>query len=232
MLERLFRLTVLLGMFAVILLPPQLYFAGDPIAAASPGAGLRHVTIEGSLNLISPAAAQSCDGPCPHVPGIALPAPSITSGLSGSPTSVYVDELKAAISFCQAMPRREYLVDCLAERLAAVAEKMPAYGEMAEMRAALITASRKLAAVTTKYRSTTLPPARMSMAGANPVTTSRPLRAVAPENLDAALAAASTIMAETETVLLRSAAGSQNRALDFQTVAAVIGSTKVLLRSS
>ena len=233
MLERLFRLTVLLGMFAVIVLPPQLYFAGDQIAAAAQAAVPRYVTIPGSLSLISTADAQSCEGPCPTVPGIAAPpGPSINAGLNSSATSVYVDELKASIAFCQAITKREYLVDCLAERIGAVAAKMPAYGEMSAMRATLITASRKLAAVTTKYRSTTLPPLRMSMTGAHPITTTRPLRAVAPENLDAALADASTIVTETETVLLRSATESQNRALDFQTVAAVIGSTKVLLRSS
>ena len=232
MLERLFRLTVLLGMFAVIVLPPQLYFAGDQIAVTAQAAVPRYVNVPGSLSLISTADAQSCEGPCPTVPGIAPPGPSINAGLNSSPTPVYVDELKASIAFCQAITKREYLVDCLAERIGAVAAKMPAYGEMSAMRATLITASRKLGAVTTKYRSTTLPPLRMSMTGAHPVTTTRPLRAVAPENLDAALADASTIVTETETVLLRSATESQDRALDFQTVAAVIGSTKVLLRSS
>ncbi len=236
MLERLFRLTVLLGMFAVILLPPQLYFAGDQIASGSQGVLPRYVTIDATFSLAAPANAQStCGEGCSNYPplaGIGSPGPSATSGVSASATAVYVDELKASIAFCQAITKREYAVDCLAERIGAVAEKMPAYGDLSAMRATLITASRKLGGVASKYRSTTLPPVRMSMAGAHPITTTRPLRAVAPENLDAALAAATTIVTETETVLLRSASQSQDRALDFQTVAAVIGSSKVLLRSS
>ena len=234
MLERLLRLTALLAVFALILLPPQLYLAGAQLAPMSQGALPHYVTIETAVGLIAPANAQGCgivDCISPSG-GIAPPGPS-AQGLSSSlATAAYVDELQASVAFCKAISKREYLVDCFAERIGAVADKMPAYGDMSEMRAALMTASRKLGAVAGKYRSPSLPPVRMQMGGARPITTTRPLRPVAPENLDAALAAAATIVAETETVLLRSAARSQDRALDFQQVAAVIGSTKVLLRSS
>ena len=236
MLERLLRLTVLLAAFALILLPPHYYFGGEQIAPLPPGALPRHVTIETAVGLIAPANAAICEVGCIAPPSIAPlsiapPGPGAT-GLSSLATAAYVDELQASVVFCKAISKREYLVDCLAERIGAVAEKLPAYGDRSEMRAALMTASRKLGAVAGKYRSPSLPTVGMQMGGAHPITTTRPLRPVAPENLDAALTAAATILAETETVLLRSAAQSQDRALDFQQVAAVIGSTKVLLRSS
>ncbi|MEO6301050.1 MAG: hypothetical protein ABIV25_07935 [Paracoccaceae bacterium] len=146
-------------------------------------------------------------------------------------TSVYVADLYRSIAFCRAIGRQAYMVDCLAERIGAVAAKMPASGDRADMRAALATASRELGAVANKYRSRTQSPVNMTMGGANSMTTTRPLRGIAPENLNLALTAALTVMAQTETVLLRSAQTSQTRALDFQEVAGVIGSTKVLLRS-
>ena len=233
MLERLLRLTALLAVFALILLPPQLYRAGAQLAPMSQGTLPHYVTIVTAVGLIAPANAQSCEGRCNYPSaGIAPPGPSAPGLSSSLATAAYVDELQASVAFCKAISKREYLVDCLAERIGAVADKMPAYGDLSEMRAALMTASRKLGAVAVKYRSPSLPPVRMQMGGAHPITTTRPLRPVAPENLDAAFAAAATILAETETVLLRSAAQSQDRALDFQQVAAVIGSTKVLLRSS
>jgi hypothetical protein len=222
---------------ALILLPPQLYLAGDQITPASQAALPRQVTIEISLTLVSPANAQSCEGTCesnyPPLSGVASPGPSVSTGISGTTsTAAYVDELKASVAFCQAITNREFLVDCLSERIGATAQRMPAYGDVSAMRATLLTASRKLGAVAAKYRAPATPAVRLQSTGANPITTTRPLRPVASENLDAALAEAATIVAETETVLLRSAEGSQDRALDFQQVAAVMGSTKVLLRSS
>jgi hypothetical protein len=49
--------------------------------------------------------------------------------------------------------------------------------------------------------------------------------------LDIAVAQALEVIGAAETVLLRSAEGSDDRALQFQQIASAIGSNKVLLRS-
>jgi hypothetical protein len=186
----------------------------------------------GLLALLMPPHLAQATEARPAAPQLTLAQYSPYRAGAEVPTRAYVDQLQASFAFCRAISNRAYLVDCLAERIGAVAAGMPASGEMSAMRAALVAASQDLGAVANRYRSGTTPPVRMQRGGARPMATSRPLRPVAPENLDLALAAATTIVAETETVLLRSAAGSRDRALDFRQVAAVIGSSKALLRSS
>ena len=236
MLHRLPRLIALVAVLALILLPPSYSLATDPLPAMAPGSLPTSVTVEANWFSLT-AAAQSCEGNCPPLSYPPLPglksAPYSPTGISGTlDVSAYVNEMRASVVFCKAISNRAYLVDCLSERIGAVAAKMPAYGGTAEIRATLVTASRQLGAVANKYKSRTTPAVNMAMGGPTPIATTRPLRPVAPQNLDAALSAASAIVAETETILLRSSTDPAQDALAFQQVAAVIGSTKVLLRSS
>lgn len=151
---------------------------------------------------------------------------------SGPATDRVVAATDAAIGFCAAIAAEEYHIDCLSERFHAIAEGLPETGDYADIRTALETASRQLADVVTANRSYALPNATMRTTGPAPTRTTRPLRPVRPANLAAASAQATAIIAETETVLLRSATLSAARSRAYQRVSAVVGSAKVLLRSA
>ena len=151
---------------------------------------------------------------------------------SGPATDRVAAATDAAIGFCAAIAAEEYHIDCLSERFHVIAEGLPETGDYADIRTALETASRQLADVGAANRSYALPNATMRTTGPAPMRTTRPLRPVRPANLAAASAQATAIIAETETVLLRSATLSAARSQAYQRVSAVVGSAKVLLRSA
>ena len=148
------------------------------------------------------------------------------------PTDSVVVDFNEAIAFCGAIGSDEYVIDCLSERLDVIASQLPESGEFAEMRTAIADASAQLGALAAQNQSATLPSGIARSTGAAPVVTTRPLRPVATETLAASLLAADAIIAQTQVVLLRSSTNSQNRSLDFQTVAAVVGTSRALLRST
>ena len=84
-----------------------------------------------------------------------------------------------------------------------------------------------LAAVSRKYASPTMQPL---MLHSQIITTSRPIRPVAPANLPPSNAAATAVLEEAELTLLRSSTRSPN-VLAFSQVAEIVGSAKVLLRA-
>lgn len=139
--------------------------------------------------------------------------------------------LDATSQFCAALKDDTYVVDCLAERMRAAANAMPRTGEMAQARSYLQQAADDLEATVQTYRDTARPRVNARMANRPEMSTQRPLAPVRPEALEAAKSRALTILEETETVLLRAADQSAERALAFQQVAAAVGSNKVLLRS-
>ena len=152
--------------------------------------------------------------------------------ISQAATARIIAELQASIGFCAALTAREYQIDCLSERFAALADALPDTGDYADMKEALATAARKLGAVAAANQSPDLPTAIVRSRSGPPIVTTRPLRPVRTEDLAASLAAASAIIEETQTVLLRSTTNSAARMVAYQSVAAVVGSAKVLLRSA
>jgi hypothetical protein len=116
-------------------------------------------------------------------------------------------------------------VDCVAAGLADVAAAMPRDSDQAAARAALEKASRDLRALAQENRDTSLP--RVT-AKRGDVTTSRPLAAVVPS--PAVASAADAIVAEAQTVLLRSAPA--DAAPEYNRISAALDSSRVLLRSS
>ena len=143
-----------------------------------------------------------------------------------------VEGLESAKEFCEQLADKQYTVDCIAERLAEVARQMPNTGEYAEARAAIMKASKKLHALAVSNKSSTAPRGRASRAGPNPVRTTRPLTPVSLDRLEQVKVEATKILAEAETVLLRSAASSESRQINYTRIAEAVGSNKVLLRSS
>lgn len=151
--------------------------------------------------------------------------------LTNKKTGVIVSSLNAANHFCAGSPQLVYVIDCMSERLEAVARSMPETGDYAEARAALLEASLKLHDLAADNAAADLPRATMQSQGVNGIRTTRPLVAVDPAKLPAAGAQAAQILAELETVLLRSGDASAERKSHYSRIAAAAGSNKVLLRS-
>lgn len=124
-----------------------------------------------------------------------------------------------------------YTVDCLAERFEALEKDMALLPGHAQVRDVLGQTARSLRAIAREHRDPDQP--RIKLRSADGLQTShRPVIAVAPERQAAAAAAAVAVLEEAETILLRSAANSASRSVQYQQIAAAIGSSKVLLRSS
>lgn len=162
----------------------------------------------------------------PTVGPVFVPPPEET----GTVDSI-VESLEAATEFCGQLANRQYTVDCIAERLAEVARQMPNTGEYAEAKAAILEASQKMHALAVANQSSAVPRARAARAGSNPMRTTRPLTPVSVDRMEQVEAEATKILAEVETVLLRSAESSESRQIAYTRIAEAVGSNKVLLRS-
>ena len=153
--------------------------------------------------------------------------PADAAGISDEETGQIVEDLSSGTSFCQALGDPALNVDCLSDQFAAAAKAMPAKGGYAAARKALLDASAKLHALAAANAAPDKPAAK---AGSGKRRSSRPLTAVA--NPAAVAAKAAAIVKETRLLLLRSSSGSDQRRIAYEQVAAVVDSTKVLLRSS
>jgi hypothetical protein len=140
--------------------------------------------------------------------------------------------LTDATAFCAGLRDETYRIDCLAERLEFVAKAMPQQGPYADSRKAIDTAAKKLKAVAAKYADPSKPRNKSAAGGRRPQTGTRPLTPIRPEAAAAANREAILIIAEAETVLLRSSDTNVAVAQQVRSIAAAVGSNKVLLRSS
>ena len=162
------------------------------------------------------------------VPQLApTPAPGVAATASTT-TETAAQIMAEANRICAELG--PFMVDCLAERLEQAARSMAPTGPTAEARAILESAARDMAALARGSADRTRTPGRVR-AGDRVIST-RPIVAVDPARQDETAAAAANIMQNAETLLLRSSTGSQARRAQYQRLAAVAGSTKVLLRST
>jgi hypothetical protein len=151
---------------------------------------------------------------------------------SNALTASVVKAINSCNEFCGKLVQKEYVIDCLSERLRNAAKILPSTGDYAEAKIALENASRKLHDLARKNASKKLPRVRMKTKGKKPVTTSRPLIAVKTSSLKQTNQQAIAIVKEAETVLLRATESSERRKVHYKRIATAVGSTKVLLRSS
>ena len=215
--QKLMQTTALLGVLVGLTLSPALGLAGELVVDDGP------------------VFVPESDGPV-FVPESVVPTTPTTATAAAAspynaaePTDQVIIDFNGAIAFCGAIGSKEYVIDCLSERLGVIAAKLPETGEFAEMRTAIADASAQLGALAAQNQSDTL---ASGVARSADTVTTRPLRPVATETLAASLQAADAIVAQTQIVLLRSSSNSQNRSLDFQRVAAVVGTSRSLLRSA
>ena len=153
---------------------------------------------------------------------------SVGQTANDATTEAIVDGLRAAQLFCAALVEDEYTIDCLSERLETAAQAMPATGDYAQARTAILDASAKLRQIALANADGAKPRGTASRGG---VVTRRPLVAVTRASLPSAAAQAAAVLQEAETVLLRSASGADRRRSHYTRIAAAVGSSKVLLRS-
>ncbi|MDT8857533.1 hypothetical protein RNZ50_21305 [Paracoccaceae bacterium Fryx2] len=154
------------------------------------------------------------------------------SDLSNVTATRVVSALKQAEDYCGWLPD-VYVVDCLSDQYRNIQRSLPRAGDSSVLREILRVARVKLEGIAGQYED---PAARRAMPGESPprfgTTATRPLRAVRQGSLPAARRAAQQVLAETQTLLLRSAESSAARKAHFTTIAQAVGSnSKVLLRA-
>ena len=151
---------------------------------------------------------------------------------SAAITAAVVKEINSGTQFCRKLVQKEYVIDCLSERLENAAKALPSVGDYAQAKAAIEEAARKLHDLARKNAPKVSPPVRMQVKGSKPVITSRRLIAVKISALERANQQAIVIVQEAETILLRATENSDRRKVHYERIATAIGSNKVLLRSS
>ncbi|WP_225029467.1 hypothetical protein [Xinfangfangia pollutisoli] len=164
------------------------------------------------------------------VPPVPPPGSGTTGGDSATAARIVAD-INLARDYCGWLDQKEYVVDCLSDELNRVADAIPGGGEYAPAKAALKKAAQDLSSLVAANQSATLRPGIARVTNSDIVHTStRPLRAVETAKLDTVSAAAIGIIQETGTILLRSAATSDESA-DFTAISAAVNSNTILLRS-
>ena len=175
----------------------------------------------------------------PTAPGMAQPVPGailytviLPAGEFGSAayTAVLVGGFAAAKKFCGALDEA-YRVDCLAERFGVLSSAIPKNSDYAEVQQILKSASDQMASLARSNRSRELPRGKATRPGSTETTT-RPLTPVSRAASAQVNQQAQAILAQTETLLLRSGAGSRSKTLQYAKIAQAIGSNKVLLRTA
>ena len=180
----------------------------------------------------------------PNVRGQTNPGRGQTGGVGGTGSSaasetvaVPTDYLTAAIVRNIDGARAEcgrydpvYRIDCLRQRLADIARRIPAGPAYSEARQIIGQASRQLGRIQAGITDHKAPRQRSR---ANPrLREAKVYAAARRDTLNTAMAQARQVIAEAETKLLRAAENSEKRAGHYQKIAAALGSTKVLLRSA
>jgi hypothetical protein len=196
---------------------------------------LRYLVIL-TLVLVGPVAAQETGGTGEGTyggsegsyggEGTTSPGLSVANRVA-TPQQV-VMRLNAIPEFCSSSGA--YLVDCMAERMEQLAEGMSGLSGYQDARKTIGETAANLRKIARDNRDPQAPRAVVQYSGAN-TKSSRPLVAVASARKRQAAAAAVSALEEAETILLRSAAQSTARAVQYQQIAAALGSNKVLLRS-
>ncbi len=122
-----------------------------------------------------------------------------------------------------------YRIDCLRQRLADIAQRIPSGPAYAEARQIISRASSKLGRIQSGITDAKAPRQRSRV---NPrLKQTKTYAAVKREKLSKAMEQARQVIEEASTQLLRAAENSEKRASHYQQIAAALDSTKVLLRS-
>lgn len=161
---------------------------------------------------------------------VAISPPSVS--VTETQTTKIVNKLNQIQQICEFMGD-EYKIACFATTYRQLANEVPANGDYAETRQVLLDTARKLDTLMRENLDRQKPPLRARLeTETGEVVATRPMRAVQSQISPQLNQQASSIVAEAETILLRSASADSTRAIHFQRIAAAVGSNKVLLRST
>ncbi|MFN0114282.1 MAG: hypothetical protein ACKVPY_06360 [Paracoccaceae bacterium] len=179
-----------------------------------------------------PAMAQSTG---PKSTQLETGAPDLPTGplftLSDPGTGGIVDHLASVTDTCGAIRHRRYRIDCLRVLYLRLADSIPATGDYAPVRQALLNAARKLDKIVEANLDPSLPTIRPRRIGVGQGHRIAPIRAVATDRLAAANAAAREVVRETGLLILRSGDRPPRRTQHYQQIATALDDNMILLRS-
>lgn len=180
-----------------------------------------------------PAQTQGCGSDCPNNPQQGSgSSPDIgPQAISPQATDRIARMFTDAREFCRYIDPL-YRIDCLYAKFRRIAQDLPKTGDYAPVRAALVKAADRLEDVVDSYEDRSAPRIQPRLRSQPDAERIRPLSPIHPDRLAVANRAATEIVTELSTVLLRSSSGSERRQLAFQEIATAVDSTKVLLRSA
>ncbi|MEO6300809.1 MAG: hypothetical protein ABIV25_04420 [Paracoccaceae bacterium] len=169
----------------------------------------------------------SCDSARPGTTPSLPPGVSADAvGISPPATKTITDALAHSVAFCESLGDPRLNIDCLSDQYRFIAQQLAYDSGYSGIRNALLVASDKLHQLARDNRAEG-PKLRPLKNGETPH------RNLVPVKDPAAVAVqAEAIVAEASTVLLRSSSGSDQRRIAYEQVAAVVNSSKVLLRSA
>ena len=227
----------------IIGIPVLLGLLSTPIPASTPDVGRADLQTDltvRSVELIYPQYAQVGGDDIGGGDNESSDSSNSVSGVPSGPpvaastqqTTLFVRRLEESEQICDVMDE-EYRIACFAVTYRELAEEIPANGDYEEARDVLLDTARKLDNIV-----------RSNIDRQKPALTARirnntgqsqptpPMRAVQAPRAAELNRQASDVLAEAETVLLRSASSDATRAIHYQRIAAAVGSNKVLLRSA
>lgn len=207
---------------ALLLAAPLPLFAGKNTVATGqtvfvPPLTSQHSTFVPPLPLLQSGATES--------------ATASQQALSDAVAERVASQFTQATAFCSNIAQKEYTVDCFAYEYWEISETLSDTGAEGEVKKVIQDTARKLEQVVRQNRTNALPPARARRTGNAPKTTTRRLNPVAPAAVSDAARQAATVIAEAQTILLRSSENSERRRAQFQKVVASMESGTILLRS-
>jgi hypothetical protein len=171
-----------------------------------------------------PSFSQPDDPEPPDLPG--------PIDLTTTSTATVATELAQANDTCGDKVDSRYKIDCLRQSYLKLARAIPRGSDYEPVKAALIDAAAKLDRIVTDNLDPAAPTIRPRDRGKDRTPRLPPVRAVAPERLAAANAAAAAVVQETGLLILRSGRDPKRRNVHYQEIAAAVDSNIVLLRSS
>ncbi|QYK42401.1 MAG: hypothetical protein KF887_04560 [Paracoccaceae bacterium] len=149
----------------------------------------------------------------------------------GASLSDVADMIEAAADHCGTYSIH-WRIDCLSSELQAAANRLPSGGDNDVIRAELQRAAAQLAQIANANANPAQSPVRRrTEVDGRTRTTARPIRSVAAARLPAATSAATAVLDNLSTTLLRSAPSAATRRVAFERAAQAVDSSKVLLRS-
>lgn len=172
-------------------------------------------------------APERTDRPDPYAPVAPPGTPKDAVGVSPAATAALVAMLADGTKQCARLKDPALNLDCLSYEYWLAAQNLSWKSGYGSARVALLRAADQLHSLARENADPSRPDVRVTLGGKPSQRKLTPVR-MTPQ----VAAKAAAIVEETKLVLLRSSEGSEQRRTAYVQVAAIVGSTKVLLRSS